>query len=453
MSTSPIDATKALGTAPIGRLLFTYATPGVINMLVYMGYMLADRYFIGRYVGADALAAFSVATPLVLVMVALNMFIGIGGAAVFSIRLGEKAEAEAERVLNNSIFMAGIIAVVFFTSVWLFAEPILRFCGASENVLPLASVYIRIFAVGAFFDFIGNSLQGFLRASGFPAKSMAIVMFIMFLNIFLDWLLIAKLGMGIRGAAIGTAICMVISAVLLWSHFLNRTRSIRIRLSAMRLSTARVLKIMEFGQPALLLHLSYMLTNYLINVMSARYGGDAAISAFSIVNILIMFVGMPMLGITQQGMKPIVGYNFGAKNNDRVIAVMRLAMNASLVWSIICTAVMLIWPREIIGLFIDAGTYPDAAAYASRMLFIFALLRPLYALIYTTKIGLGSTGRNVAATVLNLSQQVVFLTPLLIILPSYFGIDGISYALVAADALCGVVSYLFWRSLLRGLRK
>lgn len=433
------DRQTKMGTAPIGKLLLTFSLPAIVGMIVQALYNIADRYFIGQMgdqAGSLAIAGITVGFPFALVAMGFGMLIGIGGTSVFSIFLGQQKHEEAAKVLGNSLTLLVVILSVFSILSLLFLKPMLSTFGASPDVLPYALDYMQIIIAGSVINGIGFGMNNFIRANGSPRTAM-ITMFIgAILNIILDPILILYFGMGVKGAAIATIFSQFVSTVWVLYYFLGSKSLIRIQLKNLILKHEIVSRIFLIGLAPFSMQVAAGGINILLNRQLQTYGGDIAISAIGIIYSLSMFFLFPIFGINQ-GSAPLIGYNYGAKNYNRVRRVVRLAVIAASI--IVSTGFILIqlFARNFLGFF---NQNPELLNVGTRAAHFFFLMFPFLGLQVVGSGYFQAVGKPKEAMLLSLSRQVLFLIPSVLILPIFFGLDGIWFAIPLADGLAVFVT-------------
>ena len=313
-----MDRAERLGTERVLPLLVRFSIPAIVGMLVQALYNVVDRIFVGNGVGPLGLAGLSVVFPIMLVQMAFVMLVGLGSTALISIRLGEGRREEAEKIMSNALGLLIIIALVGTTAGILFLDPVLRLLGASEAVLPYARDYLSIILYGAIFQAVSFGLNHMIRAQGSPKIAMATMLIGAITNTILDPIFIFGFGWGVKGAAIATIISQAVSAVWVLSYFLRGKSQLRLNLRGIyRIELSNVLQIASIGFAPFAMQLASSVQNLILNQSLLRYGGDLAISAMSIVFSINTLVLMPIFGINQ-GAQPILGYNYGAKQYQRV---------------------------------------------------------------------------------------------------------------------------------------
>ncbi len=445
-----MDRTKELGSAPIGKLLARFSLPAIVGMLVNAIYNVVDRIFIGQGVGPLGLAGATVAFPLMLILMGFGMLIGMGGTALVSIRLGEGKKDDAERILGNAFGMLTAIAVILTVVGLLFLEPLLRLFGASDTILPYAAGYTSIILAGSVFQAIGFGMNNFIRGEGNPKIAMGTMLIGAVLNIILDALFILGFGWGVRGAALATIASQAVSSVWVLSYYLGGKSLLKLRLANIRPKFAILAPMVAIGMAPFAMQIASSALNALMNNQLQRYGGDMAVSTMGILFSVITFFLMPIFGLNQ-GVQPIVGYNYGAKNLHRVRKTMLLAITAAT--ALMGTGFVLIqlFPAAFVGIF--AGTSLELKELAVKAIRLYLLGMPLIGFQVVAAGYFQASGKPREAMLLSLSRQVLILIPLIVVLPLFFGLTGLWMAPPIADTLSATLTGIFFVRELQRLGK
>ena len=419
------DRTLELETKPVGSLLWQYALPAVITQVVASIYNIVDRVFLGQYVGALAIAGLAITLPLMNIIHALGSLVGVGASSRMSIVLGRKDVRWAEKILGNSMLLTFFFGFLFITGGYLFMDRILQLFGASQDTISYAREYMQIVLPGMFFTTMTFNLTGLIRASGYPTKSMWIMVSGAVLNIFLDALFIMVLGWGIAGAAWATTLSMFSTGVVAVLHFLDPKSFIRFKrhIWAPKLYIFR--NVLLIGMSPFLMNFAASFVVALLNRQLIRYGGDLAVGAYGIVNTYGMLLVMLILGLCQ-GMQPIAGYNYGAGHNHRLRHVFTLTMKVSVSVGVLGSFLAMVLPRLILRAFTDSDDLLDIGTPAMRYLNV---MMPLIAFTITNSQFFQSIDKPWIAIVTSLSRQVLFLIPLMYIIPAVrvsLGGDGLT---------------------------
>ncbi len=441
-----MDNTKALETQPVGKLLWQYALPAVVTQVVASVYNIVDRVFLGQYVGALAIAGLAITLPIMNIIHALGSLVGVGASSRMSIVLGRKDVRWAEKILGNSMLLTFFFGFLFVTGGYLFMDRILELFGASHDTIGYAREYMRIVLPGMFFTTMTFNLTGLIRASGYPTKSMWIMAGGAILNIFLDALFIMVLGWGIAGAATATTISMFSTAVVAVLHFVNPHSFIRFKRHAWAPKLYIFRNVLLIGMSPFLMNFAASFVVALLNSQLIRYGGDLAVGAYGIVNTYAMFLVMFILGICQ-GMQPIAGYNYGAGHNHRLRHVFTLTMKVSVAVGFVGALLAMVVPRIILRAFTDSDALLDIGTPALRYLNV---MMPLIAFTIANSQFFQSIDKPWIAIATSLSRQVLFLIPLMFVIPAVrvsMGGDGLT-GLWLTCTVCDVLGALLAAGLL-----
>ena len=437
------SATLLLRTEPIGKLLLRYSLPAIAAMVVFSLYNIIDSIFIGHGVGPLAISGLAITFPVMNLTFALVLLVGIGGASICSIRLGQQDIDGATRVLGNVLLLGLINGVTFGLLSQLVLDPVLTAFGASEHTLPYARDFMQIILYGLPVTCTMFGLNHIMRATGYPQKAMLSAVLTVGMNIILAPIFIFWLKWGIRGAAIATVLSQCVGMVWVLSHFRNPKSTVHFRQGTFRLRWKIVSSIFSIGMSPFLLNVCACLVTVLINIGLKRYGGDMAIGAFGILNrILILFV-MLVMGLTQ-GMQPIVGYNYGAQQFERVKQTLKYGVT---------TAGFLAGqfaPEIVSRMFTDDAGLIALSVEGMRLA---TLVFPLVGIQIVVGNFFQSIGKAKLSIFLSLTRQLLFLAPCLLILPRFFELKGIWISLPVSDSLSFVTSmgvlYMFLREMRR----
>lgn len=444
-----------LGYAPLGGLMRKFAVPSIISMLVSSLYNMTDQIFIGHQVGMLGNAATNVAFPMTMLLIAFAQLIGVGTAANFNINLGAKREDEARKFIGTGLTMMGLIGVLFLVFVLTFKTTILKICGATENVLPLAETYLGITAIGLPFMLFTSAGSTLIRADGSPSYSMICTVSGALLNIFLDWLFMMVFHWGIQGAALATAISQIAGAVLCIAYF-PRFKTFPITKDMLQLKRVYVMKIAKLGTSNFLNHTIMMAVAIVLNNSLSYYGAMSlygkdiplAVSgvATKLNSIMVAFV----VGLAH-GCQPILGFNIGAKNYDRVKATYKKAVKIGMCFSVAAFLLFQFFPREVISVF-GSGD-PLYYEFAERYLRIYMFMVFTFGLQPITVNYFTSIGAVKQGIILSASRQGFILIPILLILPQFFGLNGVLFAGPVSDGLAALLSITMVTINFRGLSR
>lgn len=437
-----MERANPLGEEKVSNLLVKYSVPATVGMLVNSLYNVVDRIFIGNGVGYNGLAGITIGFPIMIILMAIGILFGIGGATLFSIRLGEEKEEEAELALGNALSLLVLAGIVFMVLGQVFLRPLLSFFGASEAVLPYSMEYMRVIFFGAVFQVVSMGMNNFIRADGNPKIAMMTMFIGAGLNILLDPLFIFVLDMGMMGAALATILAQGVSATWVVAYFLGRRSHNKLRPKYLKLDLRVASKITSLGIPGFALQLASSLLNVILNKGLIFYGGDIAVSGMGIIHSLMTILIMPIIGI-KQGVQPIISFNFGARKFERVKAATSLAIITSTVIVVIGYFATRLFPVQMVSLFNREAVLVE---FASDALIKWSLCLPVVGFQIIASNYFQAIGRSLSAMFLTLTRQVIFLIPAVIIFPKFWGIDGILYAAPFADffsaLLTGICFYI-----------
>ena len=429
-------ATLALGTEPVGKLLVQYATPAIVAMVASSLYNIIDRAIIGQVVGADAIAGLGITFPFMNLSGAFGAAVGVGASTCISVKLGQKDYKTAEHLLGNTVTLNLIVGLAFMTVCLLFLDPILRFFGASDVTLPYARSFMQVILLGNMITHMYFGMNAVLRAAGKPRHAMWAVLFTVGMNILLAVTFVWWFRWGIRGAALATVISQ--SMALCWQMWLfsDQSQLLHLRRGIYRLKSSLVKNIISIGISPFLMNLCSCLIVIFMNNQFVRYGGDMAVAAYSIANSIGMVFFMFVIGINQ-GMQPIAGYNYGAEKFERLMRVLTLAIIAATVILLIGWALAMFFPYYMARIFTDDA---DLIAKSITGIRLNMLVFPIIGFQAVTTNFFQCIGRVKISIFLSLSRQLLFLLPFIWVLPQFWGLNGVWYALPASDTTAAVVT-------------
>jgi putative MATE family efflux protein len=426
-----------LGTYPVGKLLVEFSIPTMIGTVVFASTNIVNTIFVGRGVGAIALTAISLSFPVFAVFMAVGMLVGIGSGALVSLRLGEGRKDEAERIIGGALFLFLVVGICGTLTGLFFLDPILRTIGASDQSLPYARDYLRIIMAGATLNFIAMGMNNLIRAEGNPRISMYTMLIGALINVGLNYLFVFRLKIGVQGAALATIISSAVSAGWVVLHFTSARSVLSLRLRNMRFDKTLMMPALFIGLSPFLMQLSSSLVGVISNKSLEHYGGDMAVGAMAIINSVAMFIIFPIIGINQ-GAQPIIGFNYGAKNFDRVKKALKMAVIAA---SVISTAGWIgihVAPGHIMRLFSkgDPALVKVGVPGMKIMLGMF-LVVGFWAI---TANYFQAVGKPKVSIVLNLLRQVILFIPLVLTLPLFLGLNGVWVSAPIADTLSSFIT-------------
>ena len=429
-------ATLELGTKPIGRLLMQYAMPAIIAMTASSLYNMVDSIFIGQGVGPMAISGLALTFPFMNLGAAFGAAVGVGASTCISVKLGQKDYGIAQRILGNTVTLNVIVGLLFSIVSLLFLDDILYFFGASPRTIPYARDYMFIILLGNVFSHMYFGMNAVLRAAGKPRQAMYATMFTVVMNTLLDPLFIYVFDMGIQGAAFATILSQMMALTWQMKLFTDRRELLHLQRGTFGLDGRLVRNIIAIGMSPFLMNVCACIVVIFINKGLLTYGGDLAVGAYGIVNRVAFVFVMIVMGINQ-GMQPIAGYNYGAQRNDRLMRVLKLSMMAATAVTTTGFLIAEIFPRECARLFTSDDHLLDMSAHGMRIvMFTFPIIG--YQMVVTNFFQ--SIGRASVSIFLSLSRQMLFLLPMLIILPPIMGADGVWLSMPVSDTVASVVT-------------
>ncbi|QDR81020.1 MATE family efflux transporter [Sporomusa termitida] len=431
-----MDQSQALGQEKISKLLWDFSLPAIVGMVVNALYNIVDSIFVGNGVGDVGLTAVTIAFPIMLVLMAIGMLIGIGASTLVSIRLGEQKYQEAEFILGNAFTLMVIAVLPTTAGAFLFLDQILVGLGAEANVLPYAREFTRIILLGSIFMHIGFGLNNIIRAEGNPRVAMATMLISAVINTALNPLFIFVFELGIAGSALATVVAQAVSATWVLRYLTSDKSVLKLRWTNLRLDKNIVYEIVKIGLSPFLMQLAASVVTVIYNYSLLRYGGELAVAAIGIINRVAMLILMPILGISQ-GVQPILGYNYGAKNYTRMLEVIKLGIYAATAVSILGFIVTQLFATPIIRVF---NNNPELIAIGSSGLKVFLILLPIIGFQIIGANYFQAVGKAGHAIFLSMSRQVIILIPAILILPHFFGLPGIWFAGPVADFVSSLVT-------------
>lgn len=431
-----------LETESILSLLLKYSIPAIIGTTAASLYNIIDRIFIGHGVGPLAISGLALTFPLMNLSLAFGTMVGAGAAAVTSIRLGENKKKEAVNILGNAFILNLIIGVLFSVFGLFFLDDILFAFGATQNTLPYAKDFMQIILLGNVITFVYFGLNNILRASGYPKKSMLIMLITVAVNMVLAPVFIFVFHWGIKGAAFATVIAQFVGMIFVLSHFVKKTSNVFFTKDCFRLNMKIIADIFAIGMSPFLLHVCASMVAMIMNIRLGEYGGDMAIGSYGIIHSVSVLFAMIVVGLNQ-GMQPIVGFNFGAKNYSRVIRTYKYTV---VIATIVTSSGFLLaqfFPYQIAFAFTNSQPLIEMSIIGLKITF---LSFPIVGFQMVTSNFFQSIGKAKISIFLSLSRQVVFLIPALYVLPSLFHLNGVWYASPTSDTIaflvtCGVLYF------------
>lgn len=444
-----------LGNGNVKELLWRYALPAIVGTMVNSLYNIIDRIFIGHWVGDDALSAIGLVLPIMNLTAAVGMLVGAGSASRLSICLGQKDRETAEKIAGTSFLMTLILSGITIAGILIFLKPILYFAGASDATYPYAHDFLVVFLPGNLFLSLCFNFNNMMRASGYPMKAMITMLVSVVANIIFAPLFIKVFGWGIKGAAAATFLAMVVGFIFVMHHFTNSMSYIRLRFKNIRFDTKTMWSIASIGLSPFFMQVAASAVIFFI-ISQLRYyagedthAGDVAIGAYTIANTLIMLIVMIVIGLTQ-GMQPIVGYNYGAKNFNRTKDVLQYTIKVA---TCITTGGFILgffFPQWFVSIFNPGKLLSQEASTALHYIVMAFPLAGFQIVVTNFFQSIGMAGKSIF---LSLTRQFLFLIPALTILPTFFGTTGIWLSMPSADLLASVVTAMMFILQIRTFRK
>ena len=439
----------ALGTAPVGKLFWRLALPSVLAQLVNVLYNIVDRVYIGHLpdIGAAALTGAGVTMPAIMIISAFAALVSSGGAPRVSMLMGRGDPDGAERIIGTCTFTLCAIALVLTLIMQLFAAPILRIFGASDATLPYALEYITIYSLGTIFVQLSLGLNAFITAQGFSTTSMLTVTIGAALNIVLDPLFMFVFGMGVRGAALATILSQAVSCAWVVRFLCSKKSTLRLRAKNLRLDVKLLLPCLALGLSPFIMQITENLVAVSFNVTLLRFAGDTAVGAVTILCSVMSFSTQILHGLTQ-GAQPILSFNYGAGNGQRVRAAFRITFLSCLTGSMITWTLCMLCPQLVAELFT-----PDAelSAYTAWAMRIYMAVSGIFGIQVACQQSFVALGQAKVAIFLALLRKVILLIPLILILPRLGFFENAAFAVFLAEpvadtlAVCTTAAMFFTR--------
>ena len=441
MATGAGAAPTQLGTLGIGKLLKMYAVPGIIAQTAASLYNIVDSIYIGHIkdVGSYAISGLAVSFPLMNLSAALGTLVGVGAMTMISVMLGQKNYETAGKVLGNVLTLNTLIGITFTVFSLLFLEPILRFFGASDNTLPFATRYMTIILLGNVFTHLYFGFNGILRAAGHPKTAMGLTLFTVASNAILDPIFIFVFKMGIQGAAVATILCQMMALSYSFRFFLDRNSFLHFPRPLFQLDWRIAKSSLSIGLGPFLMNAAACIVAIFINQQLGRYGGDLGIGAYGIINRITFIFIMVVMGFTQ-GMQPIAGYNYGARLYSRVREIFVLTAKWAVLVTTVCFLVSELIPGAAVGIFTNDPELRRLAAHGIRIMNAAVALVGFGIVVSNLFQCLGMVKISIF---LSLSRQLLFLVPLIYILPDFLAEKGVWLSFPISDTMSIIFSAYF----------
>ena len=450
------NSTTDLGKESIGRLLLKLATPSIIAQLVNVLYNIVDRIFIGRMQNGDvAMAGIGVAFPIVLLVSAFAAFVGMGGAPLAAIKMGEKDNNEAEKIMTNSfsvlLIIAGILTVIFM----IFKEPILWKFGASESTIKYATDYLGIYLIGTVFVQIALGMNPFVNTQGFAKIGMMTVTIGAIINIILDPILIFGLNMGVKGAAVATIVAQAVSAIWVLRFLTGKKTILKLRKKYLKIDIKTMKPVFALGIAPFIMQSTESLVLVSLNSQLQKYGGDLAVGAMTILSSCMQFAMLPLQGLTQGG-QPIISYNYGANNSERVKKGFKLILLSSLIYTSIIWLIAMFAPQLMVMIFTNDADLVPLTVWALRIYMAGMIVMGAQVACQQTFIAFA---KPKISTFLALFRKIIVLIPLIYLLPTFMenDVEAVFLAEPIADFIATTTTVILFiitiKKLLKGMRE
>lgn len=445
---APSDKVMRMGTGSIPKLTIEFAIPAIAGMVVNGAYNIVDSIFLGQAVGELGLAAMTVAAPIMTMLMAIAMLIGNGGNAYAALKLGEGDHVEAERSLGNTVFLA--IAISAIVALLALCPPVLdgllTVASVTDDIRPMTTSFVRILAFGFIFQMIGAGVNNFIRTAGAPARALWTTVIGLIASTILNYLFVIVLGWGVDGSAWATVLGMLVSAVVvLWYFVKTPGVPIRIRPRFLRPKLHTIRMIVTLGIASFVLQAGMCVINFVLNALLVQYGAlspigaDNALASIGVVSRIAMFTVFPLIG-TSIAVQPLLGFNYGARNFDRVRKTLWFGVGMATVFSVVFWAAVHLWPQQIVAAF---GIEADLADFTVFALQVQLAMLPFVGYQIVCSNYFQATGQPLKSSILSLTRQIIFLLPLYVLLPrvlptllpQYNGLDALYFAVPLSDFL------------------
>ena len=436
------QAALELGTKPVRLLLWQYALPAIVAMLASSLYNIIDRAMIGQIVGPEAIAGLGITFPFMNLSAAFGAAVGVGSSACISVKLGQQDYKVAENLLGNTVTLNLIIGFLFMVVSLIFLDPILRFFGASDATLPYAREFMIVILLGNMVTHMYFGMNAVLRAAGKPRHAMYATLFTVAMNIILVFAFVWWFRWGIRGAALATITSQ--SLALCWQLwiFSDQKELLHFKRGIYKLKKNLVQNIISIGISPFLMNATSCLIVIFMNNQFVHYGGDMAVGAYSIANSVVMVFFMFVMGVNQ-GMQPIVGYNYGAEKYDRMLRCLWLTIACATAFLLVGWSLSMLFPRQIARIFTTDPTLLDLSAKGIKLdMLVFFVVGSQAAITHFFQ----SIGKVKVSIFLSLSRQLFLLLPMAFVFPLFWDLDGVWYSMPASDfgSFAMTIPMLLW---------
>ena len=430
-----------LGTEPLGRLLFRLALPTISAQIINLLYNLVDRIYIGHIenIGDPALTGVGVCMPLIMIISAFAALVSSGGAPRASIFMGKGDMESAERTMGACFALQCVISAILTAVMLIFHRPLLLAFGASENTIKYAADYMQIYSIGTLFVQLTLGMNAYITAQGFAKMGMLTVAIGAVINIALDPLFIFAFDMGVKGAALATVISQAVSCAWVIIFLTGKNTILRLKPSTIRLDMRLALPCLALGLAPFIMQASESVISICFNSSLLEYGGDPAVRAMTILTSVMQFAMLPLQGLAQ-GAQPIISYNYGAKNKDRVKGIFKLLLTCSLIYSITVWAAVMLFPEGFAYIF---NPKSETIAFTANALRIYCAVLCIFGIQVACQMTFVSLGKALSSMAVAIMRKFVLLLPLIYILPTLFGEGSKTTAVYLAEPVADVVAVSF----------
>lgn len=442
---------KYLAEESIGKLLLKYSIPAIIGMIVNALYNIVDRIFIGRIpdVGSLALTGVGITMPIMSILLAFGMLIGVGTTANISLNLGRGKKDIAENLIGNAFTLSLIVGIAITVIGFIFLNPILNIFGASDNTLFYAKEYITIILAGCTFNILSFALTSTVRADGNPKLSSITMIVGCLTNVVLDYIFVFIFNIGIKGAALATVISQALTFFIILYYYTKGNSNLKLRIQNLKLKKSLIIMTFAIGIAPFATQIANSLVQVVANNALKTYGNDLAIGAMAVISSLNMVFMMPIFGINQ-GCQPIIGFNYGAKKFERAKKTFICATIAAIVICTIGGVLIQLFPQLSISLFNNDAELTKIAIKGLR---IYLLMMPIVGINVVATSYYQSIGKAKMSMFVSLLRQVILLIPFTLILPTFMGLDGVWAAGACADLLSVIITIILISKEFKSLNK
>ncbi len=439
-----------LAEAPIKSVLWKFFLPAFTGVVINSLYNIVDRIFVGQGVGSLALSGLSVVFPIMIILMAFGMLIGMGAGVRISIYLGQDEHQKAEGVLGNAFVLLIITALLLTVVGFLIKDPLLRMFGASTQTIEYANSYLNIILFGTIFNMVGFSLNNIIRAEGNAKIAMYSMLISAGTNLILDPIFIFGLNMGVQGVAVATVISQFLLCIWVIRHFRSNKAVVRLKLSNFTLSWGVIVSIITIGFSPFAMQFASSFVHGVLNMQLIKYGGDLAVGAMGIIMSVAMLVVMSIIAINMAA-QPIFGFNHGAGNFVRVKQTLYVCLKAAIIVSFVGFVLMELFPGVVIKMFNTSD--PQLLEIGKKGLRIFMMALPVVGFQIIAGNYFQATGKAATAAMISLLRQVIVLIPILLILPQFMGLTGVWVSSPISDVISGIISFIILSKEIKRLNK